>query len=328
MQAYRQFEAHKDTIISSICLIENSDFVLTAGWNDKTIKLHSLLDEGPNSTQVLSHLQTTGYNRLSATKDLCMATTLKNIMIFDLTKDEAILNIPNTVRGSTLQGVLPEPMAINDAKILNENMVVTSTPDHFINFFDVRMDNSNSGNRGLFSFALGDHSLNEIGYYDYYLTCGSDNGKIYALDLRNSQAIGDQISNHRVIRVNQYNNDLSLLLDSYGQVRLYNVATCTPLLTFKANEANQPLKYPLGIQYIPERNCIINSGSNGHILVRKLSANLTRPMPEISLLVAKQNSKQGAVLDNVIYDADADRMVATSLTGIVHVWNNVFDQPK
>ncbi|KAG7660591.1 uncharacterized protein J8A68_005857 [[Candida] subhashii] len=317
---YRQFQAHENTYISSFSIIENSNFILTAGGRDSTIRLHSLTEDASTSIIVREAPQNKNYSIVDSS-DMCIGSMDDKIEIFDLAKTTPVRILDNTPNDPTHN----RTNFVIDAKILNKNMLVTCGNNHTMNMFDIRMNVVHGTNGPFTSIALGERSLYSIGYHGYNICCSGEDGRIYTMDLRNSEVICDQVSNYPILKIHQYPNDLTLSFDLYGQVRLFNNRSGLTSCSYNINEPVRRLTHTFDLQMIPERNCIINSTNIGEIQFYSVNKDRTQVRKRTTLkAVVDQNQISTNYLNGMKFDPVENRVIASGGTGIIHVWDNVF----
>lgn len=322
---YNHFQAHPNSSINSLCLVKNTNFVLTGGGNDCLVKLHNL-DEGLSEHETnsitfpKSHTNSINAINTSSSNDFFITASNDIISTFDLVK-QTKLHV-NTNAPTNDITVPPSQVRdqVLDCKVLLDSMIVACGVNHHLNFFDLKQPQMK---KPVYSINLGEDNLNSLDFTDppTEISVASSNGKLYSVDLRNQKVITDSFDSNCIVNVSKYQPDLNLLRFSNGVMTLFDSTTNEKLaLTPITREKS----YRLNAQLIPEIGCVVNGTEDG--IVQTWQWNRAKHALSLfnELKIESINSTPENILNNVQYDSSNNRLVCSSGSGQLHVWTGIF----
>lgn len=310
---YNYIHAHQNSSINSVAHIECTNFVLTGGGNDCSVKLHNL-SECLSTTLPREHTRAINSISLSQSKEFFCSASQDNIVIWDLVKHMKINRVQAT-NDQTRDQIL-------DCKILNNNIIVSCGTNYRLNFFDLRQANKV---RPLHSITIGNDNLNTMDFLsNYVLSIGSSNGNLYSVDLRNQEIITDKFENGSIVSIDalddscllQFENGLAKFFDLKKEETRFEINTFQDPINYKTNSLIIKDYYKEEIKYI------ISGSEEGCINLWQGERESFRKYNSLEIK-SHELSKESLIINNVRFDSTKNRIVGASGSGMLHIWDNV-----
>ncbi|EER31164.1 predicted protein [Candida tropicalis MYA-3404] len=341
---------HSKSEIKTLSLIPNTDILVTLGKGEKELRLHDIYQrdnplianiESGNGQDNISCLDTFMFKGITGSKD--------SITYLDFNTGEKISEFKNkTSEGNS---------NLTGCKFMNDKLISVWSKDQTFSLYDIRKDNSGPKSQ-IFQFS-GDNSYTCAGFTGNYINVGTNIGRVISLDLRKSVMHNDRVSNYSITSIESFSGDTILTSDFNGGVRIYNLDTGNILLHYEVDEEiinekngykngydkkkhtdsdsedddnsidHEGLKMKYNASFIPESNKLIHGTDFGKIEISKLNVTPTGKLPygvstEKPLIASYDTRDAKSQTINIVkYDKLKERLVATSLDGQLHIWDNL-----
>ncbi|CUM64176.1 uncharacterized protein PRCAT00001769001 [Priceomyces carsonii] len=313
---YFSIEAHKNSSVNSLRLVENTQFAITGGGNDFLVKLHNLL-ESYSQTLPKEHTNAVNSIAIAKTRDFFCSTSNDVVVLWDIVKQQKVQKLVASESEDTVRD------QIMDSSILNDNLVAVCGTNHRVKFFDLRQKQRS---RPIFSLAAGDDNLNTLNFQENnILSIGSSNGNMYSIDLRNQNLITDLFVNGSITSIDGYEEGLLITFD-IGLIEL---------IDFKSSKRMLKLSEPCLASYKLNSQLIKDYYSNGLYYIAGASEYGTIHLwsfyfddPD-HIYKAKElhpkilDSKESGILNIVRFASNSNRLVSSSGDGMLHIWDNL-----
>ncbi|EGW30148.1 uncharacterized protein SPAPADRAFT_52975 [Spathaspora passalidarum NRRL Y-27907] len=317
------YQAHEYPI-STFCRVEGTNYILTVAKDE--IKLKNLED-----TQAQQTLFTKSHNADITSIDASPSTlkvvsaSFDQVLLTDMTVGDVIMRFSGNKES---KGKL-----VRDCKFLSRNLIATCGDYTALNLADIRerpASNSSkiqeSPNCWTYPFSTEDN-LTSLGYSHPYISMGSSSGTAYILDLRNSQFIYSNVSKNLLMAVEQHPGNLSVSFDKEGIIRFYDVKKDQ----FMAQGCcvNRAIEHQINMHYVPELDFVINGSEEGIVHLWRLNEDRSRFVSALNFAVlGRVDSPASGIpaantINHVDFDPAAKRLIASSASGVLHVWDDL-----
>ncbi|CCE85293.1 Piso0_004879 [Millerozyma farinosa CBS 7064] len=316
----RSIEIHPSSSINAICPIPNTELVATGGGNDSLVKLFRLNEHEPMLQEVgKEHLN--GVNSLDVVSsgEELVSGGGSNVVVWDLVKQCKITNFR-----STASAVRDD---ILGCKILNNSLVASCGSGCHTSIFDLR---NSQRSKPVFSLQMGRDSLTCIDYNDVgrnAMTVVSLDGNSYTVDFRKKELITDIMGHGSILYVKTYSEAKNVLTFDDGNVRIGSLGTIDEGMTFKISDSS--LSYRINADlvsdYYSSSEHLFSGTERSQVSMWTIdSKNNTEP--SFKTLFPRKRRKPGDedIIGVVKFLAHSNRLVASSATGYLHIWDDFF----
>ncbi|CCE86393.1 Piso0_004879 [Millerozyma farinosa CBS 7064] len=316
----RSIEIHPSSSINAICPIPNTELVATGGGNDSLVKLFRLNENEPMLQEVgKEHLN--GVNSLDVvfSGEELVSVGGSNVVVWDLVKQCKITNFR-----STASAVRDD---ILGCKILNNSLVASCGTGCHTSLFDLR---NSQRNKPVFSLQMGRDSLTCIDYDDAgrnAMTVVSLDGNCYTVDFRKKELITDRMGHGSILYVKSYSEAKNVLTFDDGNVRIGSLGSIDEGMMFKISDTS--LSYRINADlvsdYYSSLEHLFSGTEKGQVSMWTIDSKNNKECSFKTLSTQKtRKSRDEDIIGVVKFLAHSNRLVASSATGYLHIWDNFF----
>lgn len=314
---HRSFRAHTNSSINSLCLVESTNFVLSGGGNDCSIRLHNLNEaEVQSSDFPKEHISAVNSIDISESREAFVSGGGDTIVVWDLVKQRKL-----TRYQSTNSNIRDE---IFECKILNDNLVVSCGSNCFVNFYDLRQSQRT---KPIFSIKAGNDNLNSLDYDpgSTLLSVASLDGSLASVDLRKNELITDRLDNGGLLHVRFCPKYRTLITFEDGTVKLCSTPGLQIITDVKlpTRKLTYSITSELVSDYYDNTDYIISGSESGSVHMWKYNPVSHTAAAFKTLEPQSQGTDTSHILSVVKFNKSSNRLISSSENGILHIWENV-----
>lgn len=316
----RSIEIHPSSSINAICPIPVTELVATGGGNDSLVKLFRLNENEP-MLQEVGKEHVNGVNSLDVVSsgEKLVSGGGSNVVVWDLVRLCKITNFRSTVS------------AVRDdilgCKILNNSLVASCGTGCHTNLFDLR---NNQRNKPVFSLQIGRDSLTCIDYDDAgrnAMSVVSLDGNSYTVDFRKKELITDRMGHGSILYIKLYSEEKNVLTFEDGNIRIGSLASIDEGMMFKISDTS--LSYRINADLVSDyySSCehLFSGTEKGQVLMWTIDSKTNNECSSRTLFPQKtRSSRDEDIIGVVKFLAHSNKLVASSATGCLHIWDNFF----
>lgn len=311
---YKLFQVYTDLPIRSMCPIPETRVVLTGSGRSLRVTLNYL--NGDSALQIeLPVRGESGISSIDVSKlrKTTSASCMDAIILHDVSKQV----MARRFQTLTMTKIM-------DAKFLAEDLLVSCGHSKGLSFFDLRSPRSGP----ISTVSMGDDHLNTLTFdpvLPELVTAGSVNGFTYTLDVRNQTIINDMVTSSSVSCVVQAPKMKCVVRTRNNTTVIFDQDNSRILDIVRAGNEDSNTKILYNIAYGYSNDRIFNGTDRGLVQIWKWDDETCRANLETTLEIGiTEGGYKDFSLSHTHYLEHVNTVVASSGSGWIHAWNDVF----